>query len=213
MIAFSNVIADNLEAPLDFSLPAGKVASLVTAREAESEAVIRLLLGFRAPLSGAVTVNGVSPASLRDSELADFRRGIGVVFHDGGLISNLSLWENLTLQLSFDGGLKRAELEERAMASLELVGFNGSISTLPGRITLYQRKQVAIARLLMSAPDIVIYHAVFDGLSHREQGSLASVIAEYCKKGRTALLVTTNADLLKRIEPDFRFHTGGTLQP
>lgn len=212
MIQFANVTAEHLDTPLDFSIPEGVIASLVTSRDVEGETIVRLLLGFRAPFSGSISVNGLEPATLIDSQLSDFRRGIGVVYHDGGFISNLNMWENLILQLSFEGGIKRSELEERASVALQQVGFNGGLHNLPSRLSIFQRKQVAIARLLLSSPAIVLCQSLFEGLSRGEQKSITTVLLEYCRGGKTALLLTSNPDSLKGVATDLTFYTGGTLQ-
>lgn len=212
MIRFSNVTAEYLESPLDFSIPEGGVAFLVTSRDVEGETIVRLMLGFREPLTGVISVNGLEPSTLIDSQLSDYRRDIGVVYHDGGFISNLNMWENLILQLAYEGGLKRGELEERSSIALEKVGFEGGLHNLPSRLSLYQRKQVAIARIMLSSPKLVLCQSLFEGLSRGEQKSIATVLLEFCKHGKTALLLTSNPDSLKGIAADFTFYTGGTLQ-
>lgn len=212
MIQFANVTAEHLETPLDFTIPDGAVASLVTSRDVEGESIVRLMLGFREPLTGSVSVNGLEPSTLIDSQLSDFRRGIGVVYHDGGFISNLNMWENLILQLAFEGGIKRGELEERASAALDKVGFDGGLHNLPSRLSLFQRKQVAMARLLLSSPSFVLCQSLVEGLSRGEQKSIAAVLLDYCTTGKTALLLTSNPDSLKGVVTDLTFYTGGTLQ-
>ncbi|NJD90683.1 MAG: ATP-binding cassette domain-containing protein [Geobacter sp.] len=212
MIQFANVTAEHLDTPLDFSIPDGVIASLVTSRDVEGETIVRLLLGFRAPISGSISVNGLEPSTLIDSQLSDFRRGIGGVYHDGGFISNLNMWENLILQLAFEGGIKRSELEERASVALQQVGFDGGVHNLPSRLSIFQRKQVAIARLLLSSPSIVLCQSLFEGLSRGEQKSIATALLDYCRDGKTALLLTSNPDSLKGVASDLTFYTGGTLQ-
>lgn len=212
MILFSEVTAEHIEAQLDISIPEGSVASFLTSRDAEGETVIRLLLGFRAPITGSVMVKGVAPSTLIDAELIAFRRDIGVVYHDGGFISNLNMWENLILQLAFEGGVNRSELEKRASAALEMVGFDGGLHNLPSRLSIFQRKQVAIARLLLSSPSLVLCQSLFEGLSRGEHKIIASALLDYCKNGKTVLLLTSNPDSLKGVVTDLTFYSGGTLQ-
>lgn len=212
MLKFSNVTAEHLDTPLSLAIPVGATASLITSRDAESETLVRLILGFREPLTGSLTVNGCEPATLIDSALSDFRRGIGVVYHDGGFISNLNMWENLILQLAFEGGVKRGELEERASAALERVGFDGGLHNLPSRLSIFQRKQVAIARVLLASPPFVLCQSLFEGLSRSEHKIIATALLDYCKNGKTALLLSSNPDTLKGVATDLIFYTGGTLQ-
>jgi phospholipid/cholesterol/gamma-HCH transport system ATP-binding protein len=210
----TKLMAHGLEAPLDMILPAGMSALLVTARESENRALVKLLLGFQPPESGDLVVYDEMPASLNDAQLIDFRRKIGVIHHDGGLVSNLSVWDNLTLQLSYHSSLRRSELEDRGTAALQRVGYNGSLSALPSRLSIFQRRLLAFARALLVQPDLMIYQAALDGLTHGEETLFLGLMREYHQQGldRTALFLTSYPEALKGFDFDFIYTTGGTTE-
>lgn len=215
MIRCSQLVAEGLEAPLDMILPAGLSAAVITLRERENEVIVRLIAGFQQPLEGSLIVADVQPYTLRDAQLSAFRRTIGIIYSDGGLISNLNVWDNLTLQISYEGSCRPAEIEARAMAALQLAGYDGPLGTLPARLSLFQRRQVAFARIMLSEPDLVIYQSALDGLSRAEQKQLRRLADEYHHQGveRTALFLTTYPDSLTGIKLDFTYNRGGTSQP
>jgi len=214
MVLFSRVVSGGIDSVLDFSIEKGSTAGIVTSRETESEVIARLLLGFLAPLEGAVSVNMVQPSTLNEKELSAFRRKIGVIYHDGGFISNLNVWDNLTLQLSYDGSLKKAEIIERGMKSLETVGYNGSLHALPSRLSIFERRQIAFARALLMQPALMIYQSTLEGLSRSERSQLSSLALAYHRQGggRTSLFITSYQDSLKGIQADLIYSTGGATQ-
>jgi len=215
MVLFSKVVSGGIDSILDFSIRKGSSAGIVTSREIESQVIARLLLGFLAPLEGTVSVDGIQPYLLNDKDLSAFRKSVGVIYHDGGFISNLNVWENLTLQLSYDGSSKKAEIEERGMKSLESVGYKGSLYILPNRLSIFERRQIAFARALLMQPALMIYQSTLEGLSRSEQSQLSSLALAHHRQGagRTSLFLTSYQDSLKGIQADLIYNTGGAIQP
>jgi phospholipid/cholesterol/gamma-HCH transport system ATP-binding protein len=214
MVLFSKVVSAGVDTILDFSIPKGSSAGIVTARESENEVITRLLLGFVAPLEGSVSVDGAKPHLLNDRDISAFRKNVGVIYHDGGFISNLNVWENLTLQLSYDGSFRKAEIEELGAKALQTVEYNGSLFVLPNRLSIFERRQIAFARAMLMKPQLMIFQSTLDGLSRSEQNRLSSLALAYHGEGenRTSLFLTPYHDSLKGIQPDLTYSTGGAAQ-
>jgi len=212
MIRMTGVKTAGLTRPLDMVLPAGMSAVLVTSREREGDAVVRLLLGFQPPLEGELVVNGNSPYGMRENLLIDYRRKIGVIYHDGGLVSNLNVWDNLILQLSYHGSLRRADLEAAGIAALKRVGYEGALTVLPSRLSLYQRRLICMARAFMSGPELIIYQSAWDGLTEEEGAWFLTLAREFHQQGleRTALFLTPRPESVKGFEANFTYTTGGS---
>lgn len=214
MIRITNLVSNGIEFPPEIILPAGLSAVIYTARELENEIIVRLLLGFTAPDSGEVSIYDDAPSRLREAQLVELRRKIGVVYLDGGLISNLNVWDNLTLQLSYMSSFKKSEIESKARSVLEQVGFDGPITVLPSRLTLYQRRIVAMARCMLAEPELMVYQCSMDGLSREEQATFRKIVRAYTDHGlgRASLFLTSFPESLKGMNFDFIYSTGGTRQ-
>lgn len=211
MIFFSGVIADGIDSPLDFFISAGQSAAVITSREIEKDAIVRVILGFQTTIEGTFTLYDEQPAFLKESEITSYRKKIGVLYNDGGFISNLNLWENLTLQIAFEGAYGRKEIEELGIAALERVGYKGSPTVLLSRLSLFQRRQVAFARALLADPCLMIYHSTFEGLSRSEKEHLSNLAWDYHEKGeKTSLFLTSNPESLKGMNFNLIYNTGGT---
>jgi len=215
MICFSKLGAEGLAAPFDMTLRAGLSAAVITPHELENETVIRLILGFQQPLEGSVTVGGLCPQDLKEAQLSTFRRDIGIIYSDGGMLSNLNVWENLTLQLAYFSGYGSDEIENRGREALQLAGYDGPLGSLPDRLTLFQRRLVGFARIFLAGPVCVIYQSLLDGLSHSEQKHLTQLARDYHHQGseRTTLYLTSYPDSLTGITLDFIYNRGGAAQP
>ncbi len=211
MVLFSQVIAAEVDSMLDFSVRRGSSAAIVVSREIETRVIVRLLTGFLPPLEGVLSVNDIQPYLLNDKELSDFRKGIGVIYDDGGFISNLNVWENLTLQISYEGIVRKSEIEERGRKVLEVVGYDGSLSVLPNRLSMFERRQIAFARALLKEPLLMVYQSTLDGLSRSEQKHLSSLAQSYHEQdaGRTSMYITSNQDSLRGIQADLIYNAGG----
>lgn len=211
MIAFSHVVAEGLDSPLDLTLPAGGTAAVITPHERENEVIVGLLAGLVPPAAGELSLAGVVPHALKDARLSVFRRQLGVIYPDGGLLSNLNVWDNLTLQLSYFGDCSRADIESRGERALQFVGFTGSRGSLPARLTIFQRRQVAFARVVLGEPLILVGQSLFDGVSPGERQHLGRLVQEFRRQDcqRTALFLTSNPSSLAGIEVDVTCSRGG----
>jgi ABC-type transporter Mla maintaining outer membrane lipid asymmetry ATPase subunit MlaF len=214
MIHFSQVVAEGLEAPLDMHLPAGSSAAVFTPHERESEIIIRLIAGFQQLSAGDLLVADVHPQSLSDAQLAAYRRKVGIIYADGGMLSNLNIWENLTLQLAYEGECSTAAIETRAKDTLQLVGFDGPLGRLPARLPLFQLRQIAFARVVLAESNIVVYQSFLDGLSRSEQKQLRLLAEDFHHQsaGKTALFLTSSPESLAGFEFDFIYNRGGISQ-
>jgi ABC-type transporter Mla maintaining outer membrane lipid asymmetry ATPase subunit MlaF len=213
MLRFNAVTADGMDSPLTFTAAAGEAAAVITSRESENEAIIRVILGFQATLTGTFTLDDEQPAFLEEGHISGYRKKIGVIYHDGGFISNLNLWENLTLQIAFEGLHDKSEIESLGRSSLEKAGYSGSVSAPLSSLSLFQRRQVAFARALLFSPLLMIYHATFEGLSRSECKHLANLAMDYHNSGVIkSLFLTTYPETLRGMDIRLIYSTGGISQ-
>jgi predicted ABC-type transport system involved in lysophospholipase L1 biosynthesis ATPase subunit len=158
----------------------------------------RSLLGLDQPFSGEVWVFGRNLFKTGDRESALLRQRIGAVAVNGGLIANLRARENLLLPVIYHRGMN-AVTQQQADAALARVGYDGSPETLAGLLSLFQRKQISLARAMLMLPDLLIYDSLLLGLSLAEQEQLAVTIDFHQENPRRiSLFLTTSQDLAAR---------------
>ena len=117
------------------------------------------------------------------------RRRVAVVDSAAGLISNLRVLENVLLPAEYHGQGGKGT-EERAFATLEKVGYCGSPMEIPGHLSLFQKRQAALARAMLMEPELLVYQGMFTDLAEKEQRILLAVALDFHREqaGRTSPL-------------------------
>lgn len=180
----------------------GTVSAVITSRENENTLFTRAVTGLSRPESGRVHLLGQDLAGLSRDELNRLRPRIGIVKPDGGLISNLKVLENITLPLLYHSELSAEEIEDRALARLERLGYAGNVFELPGLLPVYEQRLAGLARTMAAEPDVAIYDRLLDGLQEEERTFFLRTAAAFHgeRTGRTSIFLTPNPGSLAGIE-------------
>ncbi|HLP99384.1 MAG TPA: hypothetical protein VK149_13175 [Sideroxyarcus sp.] len=105
--------------------------------------------------------------------------GVVIVPHNGGLISNLRVWENIILPVQYHGIEVAGKLEDNVVKLLLQCGLDDETAVtnlllkLPDQLSLYEKRLVGFVRAMLMGPELIIYDALNEGLSRKE---LARVI-------------------------------------
>ena len=194
---------------LSFDLDSGSSAKILFDSEDRKNILFGLLAGLQRPEAGKVLFFGEDLFTHEENErLALFQR-IGVVPAHGGLISNLKAWENLLLPAWYHRGLT-AEQAERPVAEIfdQLgpgeAGLKRRMGELPGQLSLYERRVVALARAMLMEPDILIYDFTFAGLERDAAQQLMKLTGEFHgrKAGRVSLYLCPDDAFSARLAAD-----------
>ena len=179
----------------------GEFTAIVGLSGSGKSTLIHLLGGLDRPDFGKVFIEGKDIFSLKDEELAVFRRRkIGFIFQDYNLVPSLNVWENIVLPIGLDG--KKAD-REFVTSVIESIGIADKIKALPGTLSGGQQQRVAIARALASRPAIILADEPTGNLDSRTEmeviSLLKSCVADYCQ---TLVMIThdeTVAQMADRI--------------
>ncbi len=120
---------------------------------------------------------GVAAAKKREK----MRSRVGAVSPIVGLMSNLNAWENISLPASYHGAPPLPQVAELATDVLKALGTDPDyfFARLPEELGLLDRKIAAFVRLLVAAPDLLVFDALEDGLSYGECRQAARFEGEY----------------------------------
>ncbi len=99
--------------------------------------------------------------------------GVVIVPHNGGLISNLRIWENIILPVQYHGIEVAGELEDNVGQLLSECGVEGPAASelllkLPDQLSLYEKRLVGFVRAMLMSPELIIYDSTIEGLSRKE---------------------------------------------
>ncbi len=195
-VSFDNITLEELPTPASFVVEHGTITVILTAKEEVNANLVRLILGFIHPHSGSVVVAGKDVHTLTKKDCYELRKEIGLVFSSGGLISNLKVWENLTLPLSYHSDYNQDEIDAKGVAALERIGYSGKRFDLIGKLSLFQKRMLGFARAMLNDPDLMIYESPLQGLNFEERNRflLAALSFHAEKSGRTSIFFTSNQE-------------------
>lgn len=194
---------------LSFDLERGRTAKILFDSEDRKNILFSMLAGRQRPETGKILFFGEDLFAYTENErLALFRR-IGVVPADGGMISNLKAWENLLLPAWYHRGLTAEEAERPVAEILDQLGpgeagLKQRLGELPDRLSLYERRVVALARAMLLEPDVLIYDFIFAGLERDAAQRLMKLTGEFHgrKAGRVSLYLCPDDALSARLPAD-----------
>ena len=173
--------------------------------------MLRLIAGLIRPTGGIVRVFGRRIDSLGEEELLPIRRRMGYVFQAAALFDSLTVHENVAYPLREHTNLEEAEIRERVVHFLSLVGLGADVlGLLPSELSGGMRKRVGIARALAQEPEMLLFDEPTAGLDPTN----AKLVGELIVRLRggvcdTAVVVTHDLELTKTVADRVAILIGG----
>lgn len=149
---------------LTCGFPRGKISVILGGSGSGKTTVLRLIGGLIRPQRGRIIVAGEEITALADTELDRIRQKLGMMFQGGALLNSLTIFDNLAFPLREHSALSEAEIAEEVHRQLEAVGLAHVDSLLPGQLSGGMIKRAALARAIMTRPEILLCDEPFSGL-------------------------------------------------
>ncbi len=142
----------------------GEAVALVGSNRSGKGLALKLCAGMGEPSSGSVRVLGVDPSAASDEEMMHLRRRVGVVFAKPALLSNMCVYNNVALPLRYHAALPEAAVQDRVMSCLAECGVELFRDHMPSGLTMGDARLAALARALVTEPEILFVDDVLVGL-------------------------------------------------
>jgi phospholipid/cholesterol/gamma-HCH transport system ATP-binding protein len=153
---------------------------------------LRHLIGLMHPISGTIVFEGQEITSLTERELEPVRRKIGMLFQDGALFDSMNVFDNVAFPLR-ERGEKRVDVVRQKVAeALAMVNMAGHDHKMPVNLSGGMRKRVALARAIISPPDVILYDEPTAGLDPIVSDSINRLIRHLQKQLHVTSLVVTH---------------------
>ncbi len=153
---------------------------------------LRHVAGLLNPDSGAVLVEGVRVNGATPATMRKLRERMGVLFQSGALINWMTVAENVALPLSEHRRFPRKEIERLVDEKLNLLELGDAKLKTPSEISGGMKKRVALARVLMSNPDIILYDEPTTGLDPVMSMVISDLIRQMQRDFNVTSLVVTH---------------------
>lgn len=140
--------------------------------------------------NGKVVLNGKDISTLKESEVAKFRREkLGFVFQDFNLLDIFSNKDNIFLPMVLSD-YKPKEMEQRLSEIQGLLGIESFVGKYPYEVSGGQRQRIAIARALITKPDLILADEPTGALDSKSSDMILDLFTKINKLGQTILMVT-----------------------
>jgi len=177
---------------ISFRVEQGETLFLLGVTGAGKSVLLKLVLGLIKPASGQVLVEGRDLTPLSEDELDQIRRRMGIVFQEGALFDSLSVYENVAYRLREEGLRREEEIERRVREVLRFVEMEEAIDKMPSELSGGMRRRVAIARAIISQPQIMLYDSPTAGLDPVTSHTITMQIAKLRDVQHVTSLVVTH---------------------
>jgi len=176
---------------ISFRVDPGETLFLLGESGTGKSVLLKLILGLLKPDSGQVLVQGRDLTPLPEDDLDEIRRPMGIVFQEGALFDSLSVYENVAYRLREEGFVQEDQIEQRVREVLRFVELEEAIDKMPSQLSGGMRRRVAIARAMISQPEIMLYDSPTAGLDPVTGNTITTQIAKMRDVQHVTSLVVT----------------------
>jgi phospholipid/cholesterol/gamma-HCH transport system ATP-binding protein len=148
---------------ISFSLERGETKALLGVAGSGKSTILKLAMGLVKPARGQIWVLGQEVSAMKEEDLFELRRKIGMVFQESALFDSLTVRDNVAYRL-IEEGVPEEKLQKRVEEALRFVELEHTLNMLPSELSGGMRRRVAIARAIVDQPEIVLYDSPTGGL-------------------------------------------------
>jgi phospholipid/cholesterol/gamma-HCH transport system ATP-binding protein len=148
---------------LSFTLEHGSTKVLLGVAGSGKSTILKLTLGLLRPDRGRIFVRGEEVTAKRERQLFELRRHLGMVFQESALFDSLTVEDNVAYALR-EERVPEDEVERRVVEALRFVELEHTQKLFPAELSGGMRRRVAIARAIISNPEVLLYDSPTAGL-------------------------------------------------
>ncbi|MGA2980361.1 MAG: ATP-binding cassette domain-containing protein [Terriglobales bacterium] len=194
-IEFDNVsIAFDEKVVLDgisFQLSHGETKAVFGVAGSGKSTLLKLAIGLLRPDSGRIFVLGEEITHMPERELFELRRRVGIVFQESALFDSLKVYENVAFRL-VEEKISAEEVERRVREVLRFVELERTYDMRPSELSGGMRRRVAIARAIITQPEVLLYDSPTGGLDPVTSNTIVELIMKQRDVYKTSALMVTH---------------------
>ncbi len=177
---------------ISFRLAKGETKAIFGVAGSGKSTILKLVLGLLKPDYGHIYVLGNDVTQMREEELFDLRRKIGMVFQESALFDSLTVRENVAFRLLEEGNVSEEEVERPVRESLSFVELENTMDLFPSELSGGMRRRVAIARAIITHPEVLLYDSPTGGLDPVTSTTIIQLIVKQRDVYKTSSLMVTH---------------------
>lgn len=176
---------------ISFQLPHGETKALFGIAGSGKSILLKLAIGLLRPDSGRIWVLGNEVTAMTEEELFELRRRVGIVFQESALFDSLKVWENVSFRL-MEEKIPYGEIERRVREVLRFVELERTYDMAPSELSGGMRRRVAIARAIITQPEVLLYDSPTGGLDPVTSNTIVELIMKQRDVSKSSALLVTH---------------------
>jgi phospholipid/cholesterol/gamma-HCH transport system ATP-binding protein len=180
---------------VDIDIPRGRITAIMGPSGTGKTTLLRIIGGQWRPSAGTVEFDGVNVHQQPRKALFEMRKRMGMLFQNGALLTDLSVYENVAFPIREHTTLPESMIRDLVLMKLEAVGLRGARDLFPEELSGGMARRVALARAIALDPAMVMYDEPFTGQDPISMGVLMRLIRTMNDAlGLTSILVSHDVD-------------------
>jgi len=177
---------------ISFSLQRGATKAIFGVAGSGKSTILKLALGLLRPDSGRIVVLGEDVTAMSEDQLFELRRRVGIVFQESALFDSLTVRENVAFRLIEEGHTSEEEIESRVREALSFVELERTVDLYPSELSGGMRRRVAIARTIITHPEVLLYDSPTGGLDPVTSNTIIELVVKQRDVYKVSSLLVTH---------------------
>jgi phospholipid/cholesterol/gamma-HCH transport system ATP-binding protein len=177
---------------ISFQLSKGETKAIFGVAGSGKSTILKLTLGLLQPDSGHIYALGEEVTGRKEEDLFELRRRIGMVFQESALFDSLTVRENVAFRLLEESHTTEEEVEPAVREALSFVELENTIDMYPSELSGGMRRRVAIARAIITRPELLLYDSPTGGLDPVTSTTIIELIIKQRDVFKTSSLLVTH---------------------
>ncbi|MBB6142474.1 phospholipid/cholesterol/gamma-HCH transport system ATP-binding protein [Silvibacterium bohemicum] len=176
---------------ISFRVKRGETRVLLGPAGVGKSVLLKLANGLLKPDTGRIFVFGFEVSAMRDDDLFRLRGSIGTVFQEGALFDSLTVRDNVAFRLT-EERVPDEEIDRRVTEALRFVELEHTLTKFPSELSGGMRRRVAIARAIVTKPELLLYDSPTGGLDPITSTTIVELVIKQRDVAQTSSLLVTH---------------------
>ena len=188
----------------------GEVVAVIGPSGSGKSTFLRCLNRLEEPTLGHIYISG-EDIMHPSTNINAMRAKVGMVFQHFNLFPHKTVLENLTLAPLKVKGMRKEDVEEKALLLLKKVGLKDKALAYPEQLSGGQKQRIAIARALCMDPEVILFDEPTSALDPEMIREVLDVMRDLAKEGMTMVVVTHEMGFARKVADRVLFMDGGSI--